>query len=265
MALRSQERERKHPSMTALRGRLAVSRSRPSQPGTRSVLLAGVQASARLLVQHSVPGHLGVREIGDGRQVSSLVSGHPARRAAYRCLPVTMRLPSPLPCRWSAPDVGGQAAGRPRQRTCAGSPAAGPHRTPSGGLERQGLSTGTGWTAVCTALRMRRRFTKPRCPWTNGRAERSNRTLQTGWAYAQAWTSDAQRAAAFDRLRPAVQHSTRPLRSLRTPSDRPLRRLTGVNNVPGPTTSVPPDHHRDACESGRSRPSPAGLSAARLT
>ena len=53
------------------------------------------------------------------------------------------------------------------------------------------------WAAVCTALQIRRRFTKPRCPWTNGKAERFNRTLQNEWAYAKAWLSNDQRTAAL--------------------------------------------------------------------
>jgi len=53
------------------------------------------------------------------------------------------------------------------------------------------------WAAVCTALQIRRRFTKPRCPWTNGKAERFNRTLQDRWAYRQPWTSNEQRTAAL--------------------------------------------------------------------
>ena len=53
------------------------------------------------------------------------------------------------------------------------------------------------WRAVCVALGLRRRFIKPRCPWTNGKAERFNRTLQTEFAYAQAWTSNAERVAAL--------------------------------------------------------------------
>jgi transposase InsO family protein len=56
---------------------------------------------------------------------------------------------------------------------------------------------GREWTAVCSALQIKRRFTKPRCPWTNGKAERLNRTLQTEWAYARPWTSNAQRGAAL--------------------------------------------------------------------
>jgi len=59
------------------------------------------------------------------------------------------------------------------------------------------------WAAVCSALQIRRRFTKPGCPWTNGKAERLNRTLQTEWAYSKAWTSNADRAAA---LAPWVAH-----------------------------------------------------------
>ncbi|MCW2607277.1 MAG: family transposase [Frankiales bacterium] len=54
------------------------------------------------------------------------------------------------------------------------------------------------WAAVCTALQVKRRFIKPFCPWTNGKAERFNRTLLTDWAYARPWTSNAQRTAAFD-------------------------------------------------------------------
>jgi transposase InsO family protein len=47
---------------------------------------------------------------------------------------------------------------------------------------------GRDWAAVCTALGIRRRFTKPGCPWTNGKAERLNRTLLTEFAYARPWT-----------------------------------------------------------------------------
>ncbi|MFJ8812854.1 IS481 family transposase [Amycolatopsis thermoflava] len=62
---------------------------------------------------------------------------------------------------------------------------------------------GSTWRAVCTALGLRRRFTKPGCPWTNGKAERFNRTLLTEFAYAQPWTSNTHRLAAL----PAwVQH-----------------------------------------------------------
>ncbi len=57
---------------------------------------------------------------------------------------------------------------------------------------------GNAWAAVCSALQVKRRFTKPFCPWTNGKAERFNRTLLTDWAYARAWTSNTQRTEAFD-------------------------------------------------------------------
>ncbi len=53
------------------------------------------------------------------------------------------------------------------------------------------------WAAVCSALQIKRRFIKPGCPWTNGKAERLNRTLQNEWAYSQAWTSNTERAAAL--------------------------------------------------------------------
>ena len=54
------------------------------------------------------------------------------------------------------------------------------------------------WIWVCHALQIGRRFTKPGCPWTNGKAERFNRTLLTDWAYARPWLSTAERNAGFD-------------------------------------------------------------------
>jgi transposase InsO family protein len=57
---------------------------------------------------------------------------------------------------------------------------------------------GSDWIWVCHALQIRRRFIKSGCPWTNGKAERFNRTLLTDWAYVQPWFSTADRTAAFD-------------------------------------------------------------------
>ena len=57
---------------------------------------------------------------------------------------------------------------------------------------------GGAWIAACNQLGIGRRFIKPGHPWTNGKAERFNRTLRTEWAYATAWTSNAQRTAALD-------------------------------------------------------------------
>ncbi len=56
---------------------------------------------------------------------------------------------------------------------------------------------GTEWAAVCAALQITRRFIKPGCPWTNGKAERFNRTLLTEWAYSRPWHNTAERTAAF--------------------------------------------------------------------
>lgn len=57
---------------------------------------------------------------------------------------------------------------------------------------------GDAWIAACTQLAIGRRFIKPGRPWTNGKAERFNRTLQTEWAYATAWTGNDQRTDALD-------------------------------------------------------------------
>ena len=57
---------------------------------------------------------------------------------------------------------------------------------------------GTDWGWVCSAWQLKRRFTKPGCPWTNGKAERFNRTLLTEWAYARPWTSNNLRRRGLD-------------------------------------------------------------------
>ena len=56
------------------------------------------------------------------------------------------------------------------------------------------------WIAVCGALQIKRRYIKAHCPWTNGKAERFNRTLQTEWAYSRSWTYNHQRTRALDRF-----------------------------------------------------------------
>jgi len=56
---------------------------------------------------------------------------------------------------------------------------------------------GADWAAVCAAMQIKRRFTRPGCPWTNGKAERFNRTLQNRWAYRTPWTSNEDRTAAL--------------------------------------------------------------------
>jgi transposase InsO family protein len=57
---------------------------------------------------------------------------------------------------------------------------------------------GQAWIAACTQLGIARRFIQPGRPWTNGKAERFNRTLQTEWAYARPWTGNEERTAALD-------------------------------------------------------------------
>jgi transposase InsO family protein len=56
---------------------------------------------------------------------------------------------------------------------------------------------------VCSAIGARQKFIRPHCPWQNGKVERLNRTLITEWAYRQAFTSNADRAAA---LAPWIEH-----------------------------------------------------------
>jgi transposase InsO family protein len=48
------------------------------------------------------------------------------------------------------------------------------------------------------ALGAQQRFIRPHCPWTNGKVERFNRTLQNEWAYRRRYNTNADRAAALD-------------------------------------------------------------------
>jgi transposase InsO family protein len=57
--------------------------------------------------------------------------------------------------------------------------------------------------SAVTAIGAEQRFIKPHCPWTNGKVERFNRTLQTEWAYRQPFSSNSDRAAA---LAPWLEH-----------------------------------------------------------
>jgi transposase InsO family protein len=50
------------------------------------------------------------------------------------------------------------------------------------------------FAAALTAIGAAHKFIRPHCPWTNGKVERFNRTLQTEWAYRRVYTSNTQRA-----------------------------------------------------------------------
>ncbi len=55
----------------------------------------------------------------------------------------------------------------------------------------------TAFRDIINAHGITQKFIRPHCPWTNGKVERLNRTLATEWAYARAFTSNAERAAAL--------------------------------------------------------------------
>ena len=64
-------------------------------------------------------------------------------------------------------------------------------------------------------------FIKPHCPWQNGKVERLNRTLHTEWAYRQAFTTNDRAHRSPCALARALQHSTPPQRTRRTPAHQP--------------------------------------------
>jgi transposase InsO family protein len=53
------------------------------------------------------------------------------------------------------------------------------------------------WRDACTELAVQRRYTRPRRPQTNGKAEALIKTLQREWAYRFAYPSSAHRARAL--------------------------------------------------------------------
>jgi transposase InsO family protein len=62
------------------------------------------------------------------------------------------------------------------------------------------------WAATCTELGIRHKRTRPYRPQTNGKAERFNRTMTSEWAFAQLFTSEADRRAAFPGWLHAYNH-----------------------------------------------------------
>jgi transposase InsO family protein len=82
---------------------------------------------------------------------------------------------------------------------------------------------GTEWTKACADLAISRRFIKPGCPWTNGKAERFNRTLLAEFAYCRPWTSNRTRRAALPRW--VTRYNTRRAHSA-LGGKPPIARLT---------------------------------------
>jgi transposase InsO family protein len=53
------------------------------------------------------------------------------------------------------------------------------------------------WQAACNELGIRRRYTRPYSPWTNGKAEALIKTLLREWAYRFAYPTSSHRARAL--------------------------------------------------------------------
>jgi len=76
---------------------------------------------------------------------------------------------------------------------------------------------------ICAEHGIAQKFIKPHCPWQNGKVERLNRTLQTEWAYRQAFTSNTERTQA---LAPWIEHYNTQRRHSALAGHPPTSRLT---------------------------------------
>jgi transposase InsO family protein len=83
------------------------------------------------------------------------------------------------------------------------------------------------WASACTELGITPKRTRPYRPQTNGKVERFNRTMTSEWAFAQFFTSEADRRAAFPGWLHAYNHH-RPHTGIG--GHPPISRLT---NLPG--------------------------------
>jgi transposase InsO family protein len=86
------------------------------------------------------------------------------------------------------------------------------------------------WATACAELGITPKRTRPYRPQTNGKAERFNRTMTSEWAFAQLFTSEADRRAAFPAWLHAYNHH-RPHTGIG--GYPPISRLT---NLPGQYT-----------------------------
>jgi transposase InsO family protein len=66
-------------------------------------------------------------------------------------------------------------------------------------------------------------FTRPHCPWQNGKVERFNRTIQIEWAYRQIFTTNSDRTAA---LAPWLEHYNTQRRHWALGGQPPISRLS---------------------------------------
>jgi transposase InsO family protein len=88
------------------------------------------------------------------------------------------------------------------------------------------------YRAACAALGIRHTRIQPRHPWTNGRVEAFNGTIQRECLYARTFTSDEERALAIW-LWIAYYNAERPHTSLGGLSPELWLRARGVTRVFG--------------------------------
>jgi transposase InsO family protein len=144
--------------------------------------------------------------------------GH-ARTVGWTHLHVAIDPASRMTCTEFRPTLGGQDGATFLDRATAFFARQGIR------IERVITDNGSAYTSfavrdACRAAAVRHTRTKPRHPWTNGRAERFIGTIQRECAYRDQFTSDAERALSIALFVPWY-NTERPHRALRglTPSD----------------------------------------------
>jgi len=80
---------------------------------------------------------------------------------------------------------------------------------------------GTSSKQLLTDRGVRHIFIKPHCPWTNGKVERFNRTLQAEWGIPAPLDQQQATPTRPGTLAPALQHPTPPHRPAGPSTDQP--------------------------------------------
>ncbi len=147
--------------------------------------------------------HLDVKKLGripdgGGRRVHGRSEAVRGRGIGYDHAPPPSTTTPGWPTRRCCPMTRAPPARRSRPgRRRSSPPTASPASTGCRPTTPRNHRNSAPFQQACAELGTRQKFTRPRCPWTHGKAERLNRTLATERAYQRPYTSNDQPTPAL--------------------------------------------------------------------